>query len=465
MDITECTINQISKDNGGRRKVKLSKKLIIIIATVLVLVIGGGVAYATNTPTARADRELKLANKYLQDGKYQEAILAFEKVIQIEPKNIPARLGLGKVYVATKEFTKAETVLKEVIEIDQNNIPAREALFNVYLKEGNLDNAKTILKGISEVDPNKDVKQFNTDLESAKAISVSKASYDQGIKQMGDKQYLEAVDSFQKVIKEDTERYTDAQTKTSDCKKAFIDTTLQKAKDAAANNDYQTALNLIEQILKVDPNNQEALNLKSEYTNKVIQNKYLAQSIVHSDMRDTQNQIYKVFIYADDVVTKYDDEPVQTNNRGDLLKIGNFKIGYMKQGSDQLQIYQQGIFSEKHTFNMSNHEVRFFENKQSNQPDLIIVSRPMTSSAFSISVFYIKNNELTPIKFVGQNYSDWEIEDYGDGNSSWFVQTGADTFENMVVFDHGGDGSVHHSTWKLDQANNVFHFVSDRKVN
>lgn len=56
---------------------KVSKKLVIIAVAVLVLFIGGGVAYATNTPTARAERQLNLGNKYLQDGKYQEAILAF----------------------------------------------------------------------------------------------------------------------------------------------------------------------------------------------------------------------------------------------------------------------------------------------------------------------------------------------------------------------------------------------------
>ncbi|KUO71429.1 MAG: hypothetical protein APF81_08995 [Desulfosporosinus sp. BRH_c37] len=257
---------------------KLSKKVVIIITAVLVLLIGGGVAYATNTPTARAECQLNLGNKYLQDGKYQEAILAFEKVIEIEPKNIPARLGLGNAYIATKEFDKAEAVLKEVIEIDQSNIPAREALFNVYMKEGNLDNANTILKGISQIDPNKDVKQFNTDLESAKAINASKASFDQGIKQMGDKQYLEAVDSFQKVIKEDTERYTDAQAKIGDCKKTFVDVTLQKAKDVALIKGHQTALDLLEQVLKVDPNNQDALKLKSDYTNTLEQIKKVQET-------------------------------------------------------------------------------------------------------------------------------------------------------------------------------------------
>ena len=148
---------------------KVFRKQFVIITAVLVLLICGGVAYATNTPTARAERQLNLGNKYLQEGKYQEAILAFQKVIEIEPKSIPARLGLGKVYVATKEFNKAETVLKEVIEIDPKNIPAREDLFNIYLKEGDIDSANGILQEIIQIDPQKDVKQLIADLESAKA--------------------------------------------------------------------------------------------------------------------------------------------------------------------------------------------------------------------------------------------------------------------------------------------------------
>ena len=251
--------------NWGLDKMKITKKIVIIAVAVLVLLIGGGVAYATNTPTARADRQLNLGNKYLQEGKYQEAILAFQKVIQIEPKNISARLGLGQVYVSTKEYTKAEKVLKEVIQIDANNISAREDLFKIYLKVNDVVTANSVLQEMIIINPKKDVKQISSDLDAAKAINASHASYDQGIKQMNDKQYLEAMDSFQKVNKEDTERNADAQTKTSNCKKAFVDATLQKAEDAASNKDYQTALDFLDQVLKVDPNNQDALMLKSNY--------------------------------------------------------------------------------------------------------------------------------------------------------------------------------------------------------
>ncbi|KUO76572.1 MAG: hypothetical protein APF81_16710 [Desulfosporosinus sp. BRH_c37] len=264
---------------------KLSKRIVTIIAIVLVLTIGGGVAYATNTPTARADRELKLANKYLQDGKYQEAILAFQKVIQIEPKNIPARLGLGQVYVATKEFAKAEVVLKEVIQIDVNNIPAREELFMVYLKEGNWDAANAILQEIIRIDPKKDTKQFNTDLDLAKAISTSKDNYDLGIKQMNDKQYLEAIISLQKVIKEDTERYTDAQQKMKDAKPAYIAQQLQTATDLIGATKYDDAIKKLDEILTIDATNADAIKLKDQCTQAIAKGK------ANEDVKVAQNSI------------------------------------------------------------------------------------------------------------------------------------------------------------------------------
>jgi len=130
------------------RKVKLSKNTMIISASVVVLMIGGGAVCAYNSPADRAQRELKLTNNYLQEAKYQEAITDIQKIIELQPKDIPARLELGKAYVATKDFTKAEAVLKEVLQIDEDNIDAREDLFRVHLKEGNLDATNAVLREI-----------------------------------------------------------------------------------------------------------------------------------------------------------------------------------------------------------------------------------------------------------------------------------------------------------------------------
>ncbi|KGK91391.1 hypothetical protein DP73_03750 [Desulfosporosinus sp. HMP52] len=252
---------------------KITKKIVIIVITALVLLIGGGVVYATNSTAARAERQLNLGNKYLQEGKYEEAILAFEKVIQIEPKNIPARLGLGKVYVATNEFEKAEKVLQEVFEIEPNHLESHEDLCRVYLMQGKLEEANAMLQKIIKIGTSGDVKELSSDLESANAINASKASYDQGVKQMNEKQYLKAVDSFQKVIREDTERYSDAQTKIGDCKKAYVESSLQSASDLAKATKYDDAIKILNDVLKIDANNQDIKNLIVQYTQAIAKAK------------------------------------------------------------------------------------------------------------------------------------------------------------------------------------------------
>ncbi|HHV98940.1 MAG TPA: tetratricopeptide repeat protein [Clostridiaceae bacterium] len=60
---------------------------------------------------------------------YEEAILAFEKAIQIKPKSIEARLGLSKAYQAISQPDKAELVLNEALEID----PKKEDIEDIYV--------------------------------------------------------------------------------------------------------------------------------------------------------------------------------------------------------------------------------------------------------------------------------------------------------------------------------------------
>ena len=392
---------------------KISKKIIIIAVAVLVLLIGVVVVYASNTPIARAERQLNLGNKYLHDGKYQEAILAFKKVIEIEPKNIPARLGLGQVYVATKEFTKAETVLKEVIGIDKNNIPAREDLFKVYLKEGNLDAADAILQEITMIDTNKDVMRLSSDLDSAKTINASKASYDLGIKQMSDQLYLEAVDSFRKVIKEDTERYADAQSKISDSNKSYIDGTLQKAKDAASTKDYKSALNYLEQVLKIDQNNQEALKLKSEYTKILVERKPLIGE------EYTLNG-FKLGAHEDNVISKF-GSPINRviDNSSQNYKTINLnynfgKVSLFSRDSYEpwafiIQINTRGIYGPRETQVGDSVESlleKFPDNHYPIQSDGTLTYRELYkigqlySDDYNYGILtYGKNNEISEVSF------------------------------------------------------------------
>ncbi len=96
------------------------QKIILIIISAVVLlsiVIGLGVA-GLNIPY---DKQIKLAYKFLNDGNYEEAILAFNKAIDIEPKRYEAYLGLSDVYIKQGDYEKAMEVLKRGLQETGNS--------------------------------------------------------------------------------------------------------------------------------------------------------------------------------------------------------------------------------------------------------------------------------------------------------------------------------------------------------
>lgn len=186
------------------------------------------------------------------------------------------------------------------------------------------------------------------------------------------------------------------------------------------------------------------------------------ESIFRFDMNDNQNQSYNVFIYADDTKTTV-TEGSMTNYSGDILKRGKFKIGYLNKGSNQLQNYQEGEFSKEHTFNVTHPEVRCINNKQADQPDILVVGSPATSQSYYITIFWINNNVLTPIKFDYKGDYNYENLSHATSKGPWFSQLGNDNFETSY-YANAEEIGFHIVTWKFDRVNNVFHFLSDRKV-
>ena len=58
-----------------------------------------------------------LGIRYLSEGNYEEAIIAFTVAIEIDPKNKDAYLGLAEVYIAQGESDKAEEILEKGFDI------------------------------------------------------------------------------------------------------------------------------------------------------------------------------------------------------------------------------------------------------------------------------------------------------------------------------------------------------------
>ncbi len=111
---------------------KKSKIIIISIAAALVLVVGVFTAISligsSEAPVVQAgtSEQLSLGQKFLIDLEYDKAVAEFNAVIEIEPKNVDAYIGLADAYIGMGDENKAiETLEKGVAETGDERLTAK----------------------------------------------------------------------------------------------------------------------------------------------------------------------------------------------------------------------------------------------------------------------------------------------------------------------------------------------------
>ena len=81
----------------------------IIAALIISFAVAGG-------NDEKLQKQLDLGNKYLEEMDYEQALVAFEAALDIDPMNADAYLGIVEVYIRTNEFEKALEIAKEGYE-------------------------------------------------------------------------------------------------------------------------------------------------------------------------------------------------------------------------------------------------------------------------------------------------------------------------------------------------------------
>ncbi len=131
---------------------------------------------------------LNIGEKYLTDLNYEEAIVYFNKLIEVEPKNSRAYLGLAEAYVAIDDVEAAIDILEAaldvfsddedirieilemLIEIDPTESEWYLQLAQIYLDRGDIDKAIEILeRGVisAGADGNSDILELLEELDSS----------------------------------------------------------------------------------------------------------------------------------------------------------------------------------------------------------------------------------------------------------------------------------------------------------
>ena len=87
----------------------MKRKILYIIISLLavLLAVNIGIIIYLNNLVVRVKKQIELAQTYLADMEYEEAIDAFEEVIEIEPRNTEAWLGIVEAYIREGDYENA----------------------------------------------------------------------------------------------------------------------------------------------------------------------------------------------------------------------------------------------------------------------------------------------------------------------------------------------------------------------
>ena len=111
-----------------------------------------------------------LGVRYLSEGNYEEAVIAFTAAIEIDPKRAEAYVGRGDAYVASGEteenLVAAQADYEMAIELDGTNVDAYLGLANVYIRKGEYDKALEILRQGFDFTADESIQQMINDMSS-----------------------------------------------------------------------------------------------------------------------------------------------------------------------------------------------------------------------------------------------------------------------------------------------------------
>ena len=90
----------------------MKKRIYIFLAFALLL------SGCASISKMRASHHIKAAEKYLLEEDYEQAIIALNKAIELEPKNVDNYLLLAEAYQRDGQLNKSKSVLKKIKHFD-----------------------------------------------------------------------------------------------------------------------------------------------------------------------------------------------------------------------------------------------------------------------------------------------------------------------------------------------------------
>jgi len=131
----------------------------VFLLLILVILWGCG------SPEAKKAKHLERGDTYFNEEKYNEAIIEYRNVVQIDPKHGDAHYKLGLCYLKTGKGTeafrafstdKAKEKAELVLSRKPENLDALLLLGGVFIQENKIDEALDTYRRAQHLDPNRE---------------------------------------------------------------------------------------------------------------------------------------------------------------------------------------------------------------------------------------------------------------------------------------------------------------------
>lgn len=161
IEITERLIINGNEANDKKRKLK-----IIGAIGAVILVVGIFIGVHQMMKNNAVQKQLELGQDFMEESNYEEARLAFDEAIEIDPKSVKAYLKKAETYIMEDEYDEAEELINTAQSIKQTNY-GNLLLCEVYYQTSRIEAGEELAEGIVQ----------NDDLDSEtydKAVDVLK---------------------------------------------------------------------------------------------------------------------------------------------------------------------------------------------------------------------------------------------------------------------------------------------------
>ena len=152
------------------------KKISILLMVLVFSILAACSRSSTDIPTWQEQYDLGV--RYLSEGNYEEAIIAFTAAIEIDPKRAEAYIERGNAYIGSGETAQtlaaALADYEAVLSIDAANAEAYLGLADVYIRMGEYDKAEDVLReGLEKTSGDKSIADKLAMIESGSITDSS----------------------------------------------------------------------------------------------------------------------------------------------------------------------------------------------------------------------------------------------------------------------------------------------------